>query len=120
MARLPRLALAPALLLAACGGEVTQDEFAAEFAPLWCDQQRACARGFYESEYRDDEDCVTSVQEDKESESEANDAAGCVFDADEAQACLAAIREATCEEWYEGDADEDCADVWTCGGDSGR
>ncbi len=123
MARaLPRLALLPALLLVACGGAVTQEDFAAQYAPLWCDQQRTCALGAYESEFRDKDDCETTVLEDKETESEANDAAGCAFDADEAEACLAAIREATCEDWYEGEVDEDCAEVWTCAGgqDSGR
>ena len=116
MARRLPLLLIPTVLLTACGGEVSQEDFPAEFAPLWCDQQRTCARGFFESEFRDEQDCISSVQEDKEALGEQNDAAGCVFDAEEAQACLIAIREASCEDWYEGEAEEDCAEVWTCAG----
>lgn len=102
------------VVLAACGGDLTQETFPTEVAPVICQQTRTCALGYYESEYRDEDDCISQVEEQYSAEGTENDAAGCVFDLEEAEACVEALKGATCEEWFEGDALEDCADVWTC------
>ena len=104
----------PLLTLAACGSDLSQETFPTEVAPVICDQTRTCALGYFESEYRDEDDCLTTIEEQFSVEGSENDAKGCVFDIEEAKACIEALKGATCEQWFEGDAIEDCADVWTC------
>ena len=112
----PRI-LPALLMLAACNsvGKVDEDNYAEKSAEVYCRQIEKCSRGFFESEYSDYADCVDEATNDFEDTMEAADDANCDFDEDEAQACLDTFASSTCEDVYEGDAYDDCEDVFDCG-----
>jgi hypothetical protein len=104
-------------LLTACGiGNVTEENFAAKAPGPVCNRIHECDLGYFESEFKDIKDCEDEYEHDFEDLMEAADDADCDFDADEARLCLQTIQKSTCEEWYEGDAFDDCDDVFgDCG-----
>jgi hypothetical protein len=107
--------LIPALLLCvACGTDLDASNFPDEIAPIVCDKTEVCALGYFESTWRDQDDCIAEIAEEWRTIGTEMDAQGCVFDAEEAAACMDSFQEADCEAWYEQSPDEDCADVWVC------
>lgn len=95
-------------------GNVTEDNFAEKSAQLGCKMLEKCNRGYFESEYSDQADCIDELEEDTEDMMDAADDADCDFEEDEAQKCLDTFAASTCEEYYEGDAWDDCEDIFDC------
>lgn len=111
-----RLLLALAPLATACStGLVSEEAFPADYGQALCQKQEECSRGFFESTYADRDHCADQWTDVKAAENEQNLNAGCEFDPEEAARCLRNLQQATCEDFYEGDALQFCADVWTCG-----
>lgn len=114
----PRLLLLAPAFLAACGvGTITEENFAEKTADTFCPVVKECNRGFFDAEYGGEmKECREETIDDVEDAMELADDADCDFDADEAKLCLETFRASTCEEFYEGDATDDCEDVFEdCG-----
>ena len=95
-------------------GEVDEDNWTEKYANVYCKQTETCARGLYESEFSDREDCIDEVQDQLEEQEEVYDELNCDFDEAEAQECLESFNSADCESVYEGDFVDDCDKVFDC------
>ena len=85
------------------GDAVPRDEFAETFAPLFCARDKECARGVYETLYYSRSDCIASWEADLRVQLEVLDDRDCGYDEEEAAAAFDAIKEMSCEDYYEGD-----------------
>lgn len=72
---------------------------------------RSCARGYFESEYRDQDDCVDEVGDDLDDHDD-NLPDSCDYDGAEASACVSRIRSMSCEEYAEQGSSRACDLVW--------
>ena len=108
---------APVLLLTSClVGNIDEDSLPAQYAGPICKNLQRCERGYFESEYSDMADCRDEVADNLEDLVDYADDQDCDFDEDEAKECLQSINSVSCEDWYEGDASDDCEDVFEgCG-----
>jgi len=92
----------------------TEDNFGDRFANGYCKSWKKCYRGYFEDEFSDLADCKDDVADDYEDLEDYYDDANCDFEDDEAQSCLNDMTWGSCEDWYDGDMFEDCAEVWDC------
>lgn len=104
------------LTLAGCIGQVDEDNYAQKYSPVYCQHTKQCNRGLYESEWTDLNDCVDTVTDDIEDLIDDMDDRGCDFDDDDARECIETFAQSDCEDYYEGDAFEDCGvnQIWDC------
>lgn len=111
-----RISLVAVLLATGCFGvgDVNEDNWTEKYASVYCKQTQTCARGFYESEYSDREDCLDDVQDELDDQADVFDDLNCDFDEAEAQECLESFNSADCESIYEGDFVDDCEDIFDC------
>ncbi len=108
-----RWALMLATLLATGCGSLDHKDYVDQRAAAECKQLSVCARGYYESEFRDMDDCVNDWGDDLDDlEDVAFD--DCDFDGKEASACVSRIRGLSCEDYAEGDSQGACDLVWDC------
>ena len=105
-----------AALSTGCIGNVDEDNYAEKYSPVYCTQTKECYRGYYDSEWSDMNDCIENVRDDLEDLIDDMDDNGCDFQDKEAKECLLDIADANCEDYFEGDAFEDCGinKVWDC------
>ena len=108
-----------ALLVAVGCGIEDEPDYVASRADAECGRMEACALGYFESEYADQEDCVDERADDLDELHDSLDEAQCEFEPDEAGPCVGRIRGMSCEDWSESDADRACDLVWTCTRDIG-
>ena len=99
-------------LLVGCG-EIDHRDYVASRASAECAKYRTCAQGYYESEFRDHDDCLDDVG-DALNDLEDTVYDGCDYDGVEARACVSRIRGMSCEDFAEGDAGSACDLVWDC------
>ncbi len=113
---LNRATVLASLLATGCFGvgEVSEDNWTEKYADVYCKQTQTCARGLYESEYSDREDCLDEVQDLLDEQAEVFEELNCDFDEAEAQECLESFHSADCESVYEGDFADDCDKVFDC------
>jgi hypothetical protein len=106
---------------ASVGDTVAEDDFAATFAPLFCDREKECARGLYDSLYFDRADCIAHWELSLADQVARYGDADCDYDAKEAASAYEALAELSCDEYYEGeevaalgqDIWPDCSDTTT-------
>lgn len=109
-----------ALSAAACG-QLDHKDYVNARAEAECKNLRSCARGYFESEYKDYEDCVDEVG-DTIDDRDDDLPKECDYDGVEARECVSRIRSMTCEEYVEGSTSSACDLVWRhdggvwCGG----
>lgn len=98
--------------LSGCGDMALSDYREAR-ATAECKRSAVCARGFFESEYVDMEDCVDEVSDGlKAMEDSVYDS--CDYDGMEASRCVSRIRSLSCEDYIEGEVSIACDQVWDC------
>ena len=109
-----RRAMAAALCVLAVGcGNLTHNDYVEARASAECKKIAVCHTGFFDSEYRDHDDCVKefgNVLDDLE-DTVFND---CDYDGDEARRCTSRVNGMGCEDYAEGDASRACDQVWNC------
>ena len=98
--------------LIGCGGLSHRDYLEAR-STVECKKIRTCQLGYYESEYRDFEDCVDDRQDDQD---DIDDTVydGCDYDDIEARACVSRINSMGCEDYVENGPASACDLVWDC------
>jgi hypothetical protein len=101
-----------ALMLAACTPN-SEEGYADAFADAQCARTRECARGYFESEFSDNEECFDDLSDQYNDLIDYADDADCDFDPEEAAQCLSEMRSSSCEDWYEGDLDG-CDKIYDC------
>jgi len=103
-------------LMAGCLGIVDEDNYAEKYSPLFCSKTKECYRGYYDSEWADMNDCIEDVRDQYEDVIDQMDDNNCDFEDKKAKECLLDLSDANCEDYFEGDATEDCAfnKVWDC------
>jgi len=104
------------LLLCGCIGNVTEDNYVQKYSPEYCQKTRRCNLGYFESEWSDMNDCIDEVIDDMEDLIDKKDDDNCDFEDDNALKCLETLGAADCEDYFDGDAFEDCGanKVWDC------
>lgn len=94
-------------------GELKLSDYRDARARAECNRASVCARGFFESEYVDMEDCIDDESSDlKDLEDTVFDS--CDYDGLEAARCVSRIRGLSCEDYVEGEASIACDQVWDC------
>ena len=75
-----------------------------------------CNRGYFDSEWSDMQDCTDDVTDDVGDLIDDMDDLNCDFDDSNAQECVETFVAADCEDFYEGDAFDDCgvSEIWDC------
>ncbi len=103
-------------MTAGCIGNVNEDNYAQKFSPQYCSKAKTCARGMFDSEWTDVNDCIEEVTDEREDWIDDMDDAGCDFERENAKECLIDIADADCEDFYDGDAFDDCGNnkLWDC------
>jgi hypothetical protein len=85
-----------------------------------CRLYKKCWRGYFDDEFTDIEDCIDEITDNIEDAVDSMDDLDCDFEDDEAEQCLVAHQEATCEDHfelhyeYDGPLADDCDEVWDC------
>ena len=102
------------VLLTACGPIDDEDDYAESRAAVECAQVERCELGYFESEYRDRDDCVDERAEKIQEANDAQDDRGCSYVPEQAGHCVRRIRSFDCEEWAVGQANAACDLVWNC------
>ena len=100
--------------LVGCGPIEKEKDYINARAAAECRQLERCALGFFESEYRDRDDCEGEVADDIEDYNDAQDDNGCDYIPEEAGHCVHRVRSMSCEEWGEGEVGSACDLVWNC------
>lgn len=105
----PRLLLVPlALLLApACGGP-SEDNFMEKYSRLACDLSFECDPVAAEAYFDSEGDCRDYVEEAFDATAALRET--CVYDPEQADACLDGVRDADCDSFSDPPA---CDRVWT-------
>lgn len=99
---------------------VTEDNYADVMSRAQCQTVKDCYLGFFEDNYSDMADCYDEVGEIYEQQVDYYEAAGCELEVEDAQDCLSAWRNVSCEEYYEytttytGELADECVEVWDC------
>jgi len=106
--------LCAAVLLSACG--VTETNYSTLRGEAECKKIRACQRGLFEFEYRDDLQICTDKLGDRLDARAEDLLSECAYDAKEAAKCLSRIRGLSCEAFVEGRAADACDRVYDCRG----
>ena len=102
------------LTLAVSGcGDIDHNDYVDARATAECNRTRTCAQGFFESAYRDLDDCV---KERGDQIDDFDDALprSCDYDGTEGRACIKRINAMSCEEFAEGAIGQACDLVWYC------
>lgn len=102
------------LLVAACGSIEERADYVDRRAAAECGQIERCELGFFESEYRDRDDCIDERSKQLDEASDALNDQDCTYVPEQAGACVSRIRSFDCEEWAEGEAASACDLVWNC------
>jgi len=113
-AALPLLLTGCGVLSLGGGGSVDRDNFYDQYAEISCKQNRDCFKGYYESQWDSNSDCVDDLMVGFQDFVDYY--ADCSFDADTAQSCLDTVKSAECAALYDEDPSifEDCDAVWIC------
>ena len=100
--------------LAGCGA-LERSDYLDLRSEAECKKLERCSLGYFESEFRDYEDCVRDVGDDLD---DFEDAVfdNCDYDGDQARACVSRINSMSCEDYAEGDVGAACDLVWDCSG----
>ncbi|NOY24465.1 MAG: hypothetical protein GXP62_01195 [Oligoflexia bacterium] len=105
-----------AALLPSCAGfgSVDRDSFYGQYAELSCKVNKDCFKGFFESQWTNQSDCVDELTAGFQDYVDYY--ADCSFDEDAAKACLKSINTAQCAAFYDEDDTiyADCLSVWSC------
>jgi|GEM_PF-3336171 len=109
------------LLLPACGGKVSADDFLRRYAQETCKVDERCYRAWFDSNWDGQQSCIDDQL--SASADYADLVADCPFDADKAQECLDNLRKSECATWEDDAAAEalaaPCLEAWTCSSDTG-
>lgn len=106
-----RILVAFTLLVAGC---VTEGNVVEKSGAARCRRDRECNQADFESNYDDLEDCVVQYVDALDDWQACAIASGCVFDAEEADGCLEAVHQETCEEFNAGDDGSACDEIYSC------
>lgn len=110
--RLPMLGL---VLMAVGCGSIDHNEYIDRRATAECKKYRVCVQGFYDSEFRDFDDCVDE-RADSLDEADDNLPNSCDYDGEEARRCVSRVSNMGCEEFTEQSPSSACDLVWDCNG----
>lgn len=103
------------LLLLGCGGIEEQGDYELARAEAECRQLERCELGYFESEFRDMEDCVDDREDRFHDADNELDDADCIYDPDQAAFCVDRIEAMGCEDWARsGNGNKACDLVWDC------
>lgn len=94
-------------------GEIEHSDYVDARAEAECRKLASCARGYYESEWRDDGDCVDDRADNIDDFDDALPNS-CDYDGEEARMCISRINSMSCEEYAEGAMGGACDLVWVC------
>jgi hypothetical protein len=94
-------------------GDLTRREYVNARADAECQKTAVCHRGFFDSEYRDHEQCV-KITSDLLDDLEDTQFFDCRFDGSQAVLCTQRVNNMGCEPFAEGDAVLACDTVWDC------
>lgn len=112
--RASSLLLPIGVLMGALGcGELDHSDYIDSRATSECKQYRACAEGYYESTFKDFDDCVDARGDflDKRDDDLPR---SCDYDGAEARRCVSRIDSMGCEEFAEEASGNACDLVWSC------
>lgn len=105
----------PCLVFLACGGIEDQGDYEHARADAECRELERCELGFFESEYRDLEDCIDDREEHIGDADDELDDADCLYDPEQAAFCVQKVQSMSCLEWAEsGNGNKACDLVWDC------
>ena len=102
-----------AVLMAFGCGSLDHKDYTLKRGAAECGKYATCAKGYYESEFRDIDDCIDDLSDDLDDRSDTI-FDNCEYDGNEASSCVSRIRNLSCEDFSEGDAQGACDLVWDC------
>ena len=100
------------LTLFGCG-ELDHNDYVDARASAECKKTRICAEGYFESTYRDLDDCERE-RGDQIDDADDNLPRSCDYDGLEGRECVQRINNMPCEEFAEGAIGAACDLVWHC------
>ena len=87
--------------------------YVSRYSHTYCDLRFHCDTNF-EEEFGSEEQCKKEVLTNENKGRERRLENGCEFDPGEADFCLSAASEISCEDWLAGQLEIQCAAVWSC------
>jgi hypothetical protein len=107
----------PSILVFLIGCSVNEDNFGEHYASASCSFAKQCMAYSFYTAWDEKSDCYDDLLEEYDTfQEDVLDELDCEFDPDKAEDCLAAYG-ASCEDAADGnDIDQDCNEVWDCGG----
>lgn len=100
------------LLLILVGCDLKEEDYPARVADRYCPALKACGQDAYFDRFRDGTtECLEEVADEvADLEHQNNGDVVCRWQSDAGEACLDALKQASCDEfWF-----NDCVDVWDC------
>ena len=106
-----RSLVALTLLLVGC---VTESNVVDKLGATGCRREQECHRADFESNYEDLGDCVTEYADATDDWQACAIESGCVFDAEQADGCLEAMRQEDCVAYDNNEHSSACDEIYAC------
>ena len=95
-------------------GCYTEDNYPDTLARHGCSKFKECERADFDEQYTSLGDCTEEAAEDLRDWQDCYLDAGCEYDAEQARTCSGAIKGETCEDWAQGESNNDCDEIYDC------
>jgi hypothetical protein len=99
------------LLLTGC---LTEQNAPEKLGAATCRREQECSQGDFEQSYDDLEDCVNTYVDTARDWQECAIAAGCIWNGEETDGCIEAIRSEDCADFESNDHESACDEVYDC------
>jgi len=100
-----------------CGGSIeAEGDYAEARAQAECGQLERCSRGYFDTTWPSEKDCVDDFKKQIGQVDDQLQDADCDYQADEAGLCVSRLKGLSCAEYTLGYEAKACDIVWDCGG----
>ena len=106
-----RVHVALTLLLVGC---VTESNVVEKMGAAACRRELECHQADFESSYDSVGDCVVEYADSADDWQACAIESGCVFDPEQADGCLEAVHQETCEAYDNGEHGNACDEIYRC------